>query len=214
MPRFLDCCNYLSRTVHRTDKFAAYLNVVGILPSVAKEAAGKPKEPAMANFNSVSMASHAHPALGKVLLATFLTASVMLVGLADARSGSLDVARMHDASFRSAGIGDAGEGASFRTSERGDAGEGASFRTSERGVAARASAMPEKGQASVRPSAVMPAKAQASGRPSATAPEKAKASGRPSATAPEKAKACVSPISATQAKAPSARRDPTAVVGR
>ena len=86
----------------------------------------------MANFNSVSMASHAHPALGKVLLATFLTASVMLVGLADARSGSLDVARMHDASFRSAGIGDAGEGASFRTSERGDAGEGASFRTSER----------------------------------------------------------------------------------
>ena len=89
----------------------------------------------MTNFNSASIASLARPALGKVLLATFLTASVMLVGLADARSESLDVARMHDASFRSAGIGDAGEGASFRTSERGDAGEGASFRTSERGDA-------------------------------------------------------------------------------
>lgn len=115
---------------------AAYLIVTGILPSAAKAGAVKPKETAMANFNSDSMATFTHPALRKVLLATFLGVSVMLVGLADVHAASLDAPRVHGTSFSTAGdTGDAGEGESVRTSERGDAGEGASVRTSGLGDA-------------------------------------------------------------------------------
>lgn len=122
---------------------AAYLIIAGILPSVAKEGAVKPKETAMANFNSASMAAFTHPSLRKALLATFLGVSVMLVGLADVHAASLDTPRVHDTSFRTAGdTGNAGEGASFRTSERGDAGEGASFRTSGFGDAGEGVARP------------------------------------------------------------------------
>lgn len=97
----------------------------------------------MANFNSDSMAAFTHPALRKVLLATFLGVSVMLVGLADVHAAGLDTPGVHDTSFRTAGdTGDAGEGASFRTSERGDAGEGASFRTSGLGDAGEGAARP------------------------------------------------------------------------
>lgn len=113
----------------------AYLTVVGIPPSVAKAAPVKSKELAMATSNSTPTASFAHPALRKVVLATFLAVSVMMGGLVDAHAESLDASRMHDTSFRTAGIGDAGEGASYRTSERGDAGEGASFRVSGPGDA-------------------------------------------------------------------------------